>query len=758
MDKSLQKKICSPRLSLYTCAIFVFFSSHASELTLCVVDCYRAYSACSEKFEDKYELSSLDFNERKWVDIFAAFSEDEPDILKKKLQEGVLTLFSPKEKTVLLRIAVASTTSNQVEKIRLLLDEGHLSIEGIENPLAFVAFNQGSEKNCIALAEFLLSRGACVDGAANQNGYFRHNPLILALENNKLALAGFLIEKGAPVWAYLGAGGDIWWRALGNCSLQAIKLLLDHGILNYAGLKHYCLYYVCRAPVQLRVSIASLLIQKGVYVALGKLSCLESLLEFTPDITQTILPLIQFLNQSGAWIPENWFECLFKKNDKQARTFFSALFHKQEDDFAQCALLAFIFKHLKLPREEIKNVAEKLLQLNFFELIELYRHDPELLKGCDVTKLHNEREFTCLHYAAAHDNVELARWLLAQGMDADVKTKDGWTPLLIACLFRSSKVVKFLLECNVDVSRCFEKLNLTALFAASNEFPSSQFYNLLSIIDQHEDNRFKRLAASFLERRNANVDAAMDIVTALILRGANLKARNLLGSDYDALVLRFLSWSFLHGKKKFVERLISLSSLSDLRIAFRSLGVPGKIDDLSQRFGPLIASLPFEIIKEYIHDESGSRNIASFLKNREELGIKNIKKRKSLENDSGTDEGINKVQRNESYTWPRYRPLSEIVVLLQKMLAEIQHLRTTIAQNKSRNEVLRQAVLKEYDAYLERLKSLLDARDSLDEVSRDCIYAKISALTDKTISSPLANYLDRLLRVHSIYLRKMSGC
>ncbi len=58
---------------------------------------------------------------------------------------------------------------------------------------------------------------------------------------------------------------------------------------------------------------------------------------------------------------------------------------------------------------------------------------------------------TVLHMAVAKQNVDLVKFLLEQGADATLCTRNGGTPLHIAAGFGNSELVEFLLKYPVDI-------------------------------------------------------------------------------------------------------------------------------------------------------------------------------------------------------------------------------------------------------------------------------------------------------------------
>ncbi|MFL6108697.1 MAG: ankyrin repeat domain-containing protein [Marmoricola sp.] len=57
-----------------------------------------------------------------------------------------------------------------------------------------------------------------------------------------------------------------------------------------------------------------------------------------------------------------------------------------------------------------------------------------------------------LHYAAADKDLELARELLAQGFDVNLRDAAGWTPLHFAAQSQSAEMVEVLLDNGAEVN------------------------------------------------------------------------------------------------------------------------------------------------------------------------------------------------------------------------------------------------------------------------------------------------------------------
>eukprot|EP00803_Ostreobium_quekettii_P007331 evm.model.scf_1535.3 EVM.evm.TU.scf_1535.3 scf_1535:22230-35004(+) len=78
--------------------------------------------------------------------------------------------------------------------------------------------------------------------------------------------------------------------------------------------------------------------------------------------------------------------------------------------------------------------------------------DSLLRRGAVLESLSEERGQTALHAAASEGHLEVARLLVAQGLDVDVRSGIGETPLLVAVKKQHIQVAAFLLEAGADVN------------------------------------------------------------------------------------------------------------------------------------------------------------------------------------------------------------------------------------------------------------------------------------------------------------------
>jgi len=85
-------------------------------------------------------------------------------------------------------------------------------------------------------------------------------------------------------------------------------------------------------------------------------------------------------------------------------------------------------------------------------------------KGADLNKIFGSMSF--LHLAAKKDRAEICNYLIEQGLDINLKKKDGWTPLMLASANNQKRAVSTLLDNNPDLNLTNNQ-NKTALYLAA---------------------------------------------------------------------------------------------------------------------------------------------------------------------------------------------------------------------------------------------------------------------------------------------------
>eukprot|EP00742_Colponemidia_sp_Colp-10_P009663 GILJ01010561.1.p1 GENE.GILJ01010561.1~~GILJ01010561.1.p1 ORF type:complete len:842 (-),score=140.48 GILJ01010561.1:205-2730(-) len=80
----------------------------------------------------------------------------------------------------------------------------------------------------------------------------------------------------------------------------------------------------------------------------------------------------------------------------------------------------------------------------------------------------NEKDWSCIHFAAMGGHLKLLKFLLSKGVDVNLVTTEGWTPLQLASYHGLLDAVKELLEQPVDVN-ARTKIHGTALHCASKQ-------------------------------------------------------------------------------------------------------------------------------------------------------------------------------------------------------------------------------------------------------------------------------------------------
>jgi uncharacterized protein len=127
---------------------------------------------------------------------------------------------------------------------------------------------------------------------------------------------------------------------------------------------------------------------------------------------------------------------------------------------------------------------------------------------------------TALHWAAHHDDIDIARVLLNAGAGTNAKNRYGITPLYSACLNGNSELVELLLEAGADANATFNE-GETALMTASRTGKPAAVRALLA----------KGAKVNALGPRKqtalmwASAEGHLEVVKLLIDAGAELRAK-----------------------------------------------------------------------------------------------------------------------------------------------------------------------------------------------------------------------------------------
>ena len=238
-------------------------------------------------------------------------------------------------------------------------------------------------------------------------------------------------------------------------------------------------------------------------------------------------------------------------------TFLSSACSSHDQSCMQCALVEFLLSHVSASPSQVEQACREYFESGHMGLIELYKQRPELFKGCAVEQLADLRGYTPLHYAAAHDKLELAHWLLVKGAPLDARSADGTTPLAIAALFRSNNALRLLLEWGANVHNR-DKKRATPLVAAA--YSGAQLF-IESLTDQQESPFDLMMCGKFMAHINKRIAclSALDNVQLLVARGACLDEQDMQG---NTALMHSVMYS--RSSKLLVQTLISWGSSTSL--------------------------------------------------------------------------------------------------------------------------------------------------------------------------------------------------
>lgn len=386
--------------------------------------------------------------------FYGVFSRGDEAGLKALLDQNIAEEF----RDLPLKLAVACYHINQLTLIELLLDRG-ASVKDHLNPLAFLAFNRGSNGHCEAIIKMLLARGADVNGFF-KDGYYINNPLRFMLECHRYYLANILIEKKALVDAPLKGGNTPLFICAAIGRLEGAEFLVNLGAnVNHRNARgKTALCYVARQgnnPLRL----AQTLLDSGAKAdnkdAKGRTVFHTILKDFahgfpTAETARVAAfeNLLDLLIKRGVSLRERsadgtfaW-QSFFEVKGKEP-----FLLQRSE---ARLGMAEILISRAGITAAEIQQVYKESIVDSDFELIELFMRHPKLYEGgVGIEKWCSTQGYTPLHYAAVHDLLDLAFWLQA---DVNARGLNGCTPLHIAALCRSYRVAKFLIESRADVT------------------------------------------------------------------------------------------------------------------------------------------------------------------------------------------------------------------------------------------------------------------------------------------------------------------
>jgi uncharacterized protein len=120
---------------------------------------------------------------------------------------------------------IAAALSNQLPIAELLLSKGADVMA--RNSGGFTPLHAAAFSGSLPIAKLLLENGAVLEDAANKSGV---TPMMIAIEENHVELAEFLITKGADVNRGEVHGYKPMARAFWKGNKEAMQLLRRHGV------------------------------------------------------------------------------------------------------------------------------------------------------------------------------------------------------------------------------------------------------------------------------------------------------------------------------------------------------------------------------------------------------------------------------------------------------------------------------------------------------------------------------------------------
>ena len=610
--------------------------------------------------------SESEFMKVERIGILDAIEKQDIERFKQILSQENFKELHIEAKKWLLKFAIIFPGTHQVRIIGLLIQSG-ISIKGDDNPLHTLAYSDYSQRTCTKIALLLFKMGACIDGipcTEQEKTYFKSCPLLFALAKKKYYLAHLFLKKGADVNVCLAGGHTPLTKAVSHGDIEAILLLLRHGAqANHADdAGNTPMYRVLDSESADFVKIAQFLMRHGALLS-HKNNNGESVLfyilgdggDYRADLDEDDpyrgkhLDLIKFFVAQGLSIAEKnrqgltaWQNHFLCTKHSGFASFLEAACFDHKDDCLQCEVAHYLLTHLDLSAEDIRHVSFHSFNKGHFGLVRLYACRPALFKGVAVATLTDRNGYTPLHYAAATDDLDLAKILLSLDVPIDAVSSEKCTPLIIAAMFRAKRVLKLLLREGADV-HARDKFQNTPLLATFSNF--SDFYEvILSPEDTAE-------ASNFIDELLSNHISDGDvlkIITRLFKAGARLDDQN---KDGKTALMKAIF--FGRAFNDYIVRLVQLGC----PLHPRSMGLTfeelvKEINDTVESIGPdvdpeVYSSILFEpfelynpkilgLVKKALEDDKGvaqslttdkrgKRSVFGYLVDREGVKRQNLK-------------------------------------------------------------------------------------------------------------------------------------
>jgi len=133
-----------------------------------------------------------------------------------------------------------------------------------------------------------------------------------------------------------------------------------------------------------------------------------------------------------------------------------------------------------------------------------------------------EFDYKNLHWAAEHNNIGLAKYLLGKGADKDAQSKILlWTPLHYAAIYDSKAVAKLLIDARADKDAQTENLNTPLHYAALNDSEAVAKLLIDAGADKEAINKYLRTPLHYAAIKNSEAVAKL-----LIDAGADKGAKD----------------------------------------------------------------------------------------------------------------------------------------------------------------------------------------------------------------------------------------